>query len=104
MRVGVWFEVHGPAFVEEFLQWGTVVLPTRFKERVKRTSLSIEESTHADKPTIHLHAQFTFCTAIDRDTNDGFLFRAIRPHADVNSASGNNVWVSRARVHFLCIL
>jgi hypothetical protein len=100
MPVDVWFEVNGPAFVEEFLHWATVILPSRFKERVKRTSLTIEESTHADKPTIHLHAQFTFSTAIDRDTNDGFLFRTIRPHVEVNSARGKDVWVSRARVHF----
>ena len=56
----------GPSLIHEYLNWATVVFPTRFAEKLLHTSLTVEESTRAEMPAVHLHAQFTFAKRIDR--------------------------------------
>eukprot|EP00438_Fugacium_kawagutii_P001403 Skav212010 [mRNA] locus=scaffold3771:16119:17002:- [translate_table: standard] len=65
-QVAQWWPAAGQLLVQSFLDWGTQIFPSRFTEKVKHTSLTIEQSTGSDTGRVHLHAQFTFERRIDR--------------------------------------
>ena len=73
-------ESGGRKLVAENLQWGKEVVPQRFPaHKIKHTSLTMEESLRAETPTVHLHARFTFKTAIDRENTGSSKFNDVPP-------------------------
>lgn len=98
--VAEWFEKGGVTLAGQFQHWALVTIRERFKEEVSHCSLTMEESLAAEKPQVHLHAQLTFQTRIDRSSNQAFSFQDIRPHVVTNRARGRDVEASRARAHF----
>jgi hypothetical protein len=100
LSVEEWWPIGGVALAAAFQAWALGDFPSRFSEPVKHTSLTIEESLHAAAPQVHLHAQFTFRSRVDRTGLDDFCFGPHRPHVEVNHARGKDVETSRARAHF----
>ena len=98
--VAEWWPISGTSLASSFLKWATVELPLRFREGIAHCSLTMEESLAAGRPQVHLHAQITFKTRIDRTSTKDFAFLGIRPHVETNRARGANVDASRARAHF----
>ena len=76
-----WFERQGVRLVAAFQTWTLDHLPTVVQQRLKHVSLTLEESLHSTLGTrVHLHAQLTFATRIDRTSTNDFVFQGVRPH------------------------
>lgn len=98
--VADWWSNAGLALAARFQLWASEEFPARFNEKLLHTSLTVEESLNSNEPRVHLHAQFTWRTAIDRVNFDCFKFGAIKPHIEKNAARGKDVLTARARAHF----
>lgn len=97
-----WWPVGGVALCNKFQTWASEEFPKRFKEKLRHTSLTMEESLRSGtaQGQVHLHAQFTWTFRIDKLDLAAFAFGGVKPHVEVNSARGKDVTASRARAHF----
>ena len=77
-----WFRQAGANLVSRFQTWALEDFPKKFRERILHTSLTLEESCQASggQKRVHLHAQFTFATRIDRSGVADFVFDGVSPH------------------------
>lgn len=77
-----WFRQDGCNLAFRFQTWALEDLPARFRESLKRVSLTMEESCHSTQKRVHLHAQLSFASRIDRTSLVDFVFDGVQPHIE----------------------
>jgi len=77
-----WFRQDGCNLAFRFQTWALEDLPARFRESLKHVSLTMEESCHSTQKRVHLHAQLSFASRIDRTSLVDFVFDGVQPHIE----------------------
>ena len=77
-----WFRQDGCNLAFRFQTWALEDLPARFRESLEHVSLTMEESCHSTQKRVHLHAQLTFASRIDRTSLVDFVFDGVQPHIE----------------------
>jgi hypothetical protein len=92
-QIEEWFANAGTVLVSRFQSWALDVFPKNFPQKLLHTTLTMEESLQAEQPQVHLHAQFTFDSKVDKCSVEPFMFEHIKPHVETNKARGKDVLV-----------